>query len=101
MPPLCDFCSAPNPGWKYPARSFIGYEGDGVAGESLGDWAACEVCHQFIESGDRGGLTERSAATLIVIGPGLAVIREELVAELSTLHVRFFENRTGPAEAII
>jgi hypothetical protein len=31
---LCDFCSAPNAGWRHPARSFIGYVAPGVVGES-------------------------------------------------------------------
>ena len=95
MPPLCDFCSAPNPTWKYPARSFIGYEEHGIAGESVGDWAACEVCHELIAANDRVGLTERSAATLIAFRPELAEIRKELTTELAMLHTRFFENRLG------
>ena len=97
MPPRCDFCSAPNPRWKYPARSFIGYEACGVAGESVGDWAACEVCHRFISSGDRVGLTERSVVTFIELQPALVAVRAEVTAELTVLHERFFENRTGRA----
>ena len=50
---LCDFCSAPDAGWRHPARSFIGYVAPGVVGESLGDWAACQECYQLIMSGNR------------------------------------------------
>jgi len=37
----CDFCSAAGPVWRYPARSFVAYCVPNVAGESVGDWAAC------------------------------------------------------------
>ena len=97
---VCDFCSAPDPTWKYPARSFIGYEGCGIAGESVGDWAACEACHRLIAVGDRRGLTERSAETLIALRPELVEIRKGLTAELAVLHERFFENRIGQASPI-
>ena len=50
---LCDFCSAPDARWRHPARSFIGYVAPGVVGESVGDWAACQECHQLIISGNR------------------------------------------------
>ena len=46
---ICDFCSAPDAGWRHPARSFIGYVAPGVVGESVGDWAACTECHQYID----------------------------------------------------
>ena len=32
----CDFCSAPSPVWRYPARSFVAYCVPNVAGESVG-----------------------------------------------------------------
>ncbi len=98
---ICDFCSAPNPTWKYPARSFIGYEACGIAGESVGDWAACEECHRLIATNDRVGLTERSAVTFIALRPELTEIREELTAELGVLHTRFLENRTGEPSPLI
>ena len=97
----CDFCSAPNPTWRYPARSFIGYIACGIAGESVGDWAACGECHRLIESGDRTLLTARSVATFLIIQPELAEIEDELAVELGTLHSRFFENRLGPAAVIV
>jgi hypothetical protein len=43
----CDFCSVPDPAWRYPARSFVAYCAPNVAGESVGDWAACDLCHLF------------------------------------------------------
>lgn len=98
---LCDFCSAPDPEWRHPARSFVGYVACGIAGESVGDWAACQECHQLIVSGDRVRLTERSVVSFIAFHPDLEAIRSELETELGTLHTRFFANRTGLAAAIV
>ena len=97
---LCNFCSAPDAGWRHPARSFVGYVAPGVVGESVGDWAACHECHQLIISGDRAGLTERLVTTFIARHPELGIVRNELTAEMETLHANFFENRTGLASAI-
>jgi hypothetical protein len=101
MTSICDFCSAPNPGWRYPARSFIGYIACGIAGESVGDWAACEECHRLIDQDRRELLAARSVTRLIAANPEMVEARTELKAELSALHGRFFEHRTGPAEAIV
>ena len=49
----CDFCSAAGPVWRYPARSFVAYCAPNVAGESVGDWAACDQCHVLIETDTR------------------------------------------------
>ena len=92
---LCDFCSAPDPEWRYPARNFIGYEARGMAGESVGAWAACQECHQLIASGDHTRLTERSVVTFIALRADLEAFRTDLEAELAVLHKRFFENRNG------
>jgi len=97
---LCDFCSAPDAGWRHPARSFIGYVAPGVVGESVGDWAACQECHNLIVSGNRAGLTERSVSTFIAMHPELGVDQAELAKKMRILHASFVENRTGPASAI-
>ena len=97
----CDFCSAPNPIWRYPARSFIGYVACGIAGESVGDWAACGECHRLIEAGDRTLLTARSVEAFVTAQPELGEISAELTFELGSLHSLFFENRLGPAAVIV
>jgi hypothetical protein len=94
---LCDFCSAPDPEWRHPARSFVGYVAAGVVGESVGDWAACQQCHQLIVSGERVRLTERSVVTFIAKHPELKAVKTELATEMGILHAQFFGNRTGPA----
>src|SRR5450432_127516 len=57
----CDFCSMPGPVWRYPARSFIAYCAPNVAGESVGDWAACDPCHLLIEPTPVIGLDQQVA----------------------------------------
>ncbi len=66
---LCDFCSAPDPAWRYPAKSFVAYCAPNIAGESVGDWAACDRCHILIEANDRRGLAQRSLNELIARHP--------------------------------
>ena len=95
---LCDFCSAPDAGWRHPARSFTTFSG--VVGESVGDWAACQECHQLIVSDERARLTERSLLTFIAVHPELEAVKTELATEMGILHAQFFDNRTGPASVI-
>ena len=97
---LCDFCSAPDAGWRHPARSFIGYVACGVVGESVGAWGGCQQCHQLIVSDDRVRLTETSVLTFIARHPELENFKSELATEMGILHTQFFDNRTGPASAI-
>jgi len=97
---LCDFCSAPDPAWRYQARSFIAYRGPHVAGESVGDWAACDDCHALIEANDRQSLAQRSLDELILKHPEAIVAAAELHEHLAALHEQFFEYRGGPATLI-
>ena len=88
---ICDFCSAPepNPSWQYPARSFKDHFGS----QSVGDWIACDVCHQLIEAGDRDGLAAR-----VMLTPTFRAFRLDPVASKEyarRLHDGFFENRMG------
>lgn len=102
MPELqCDFCSAPHPKWRYPARTFVAYCVPEVAGESVGDWAACERCHALIEGGDRAGLAQRSLDELIIKHPEAIEASSDLLASLADLHLRFFAHRCGSAEPIV
>ena len=93
----CDFCSASGPAWRYPARSFISYCVPNIAGESVGDWAACEACHALIEANDKRGLAQRSLDELILIHPEASTAAAELYENLVDLHRKFFEHRTGTA----
>lgn len=96
----CDFCSAPCPSWRYPARSFIAYRAWNLAGESVGDWAACDACHKLIEADDHEHLAQRSLDELILKYPEARSAAEILFDELADLHRQFFEHRCGPAVSI-
>jgi hypothetical protein len=94
---VCDFCSKPDPAWRYPARTFVSYCASNIAGESVGDWAACDRCHVLIESDDRRGLAQRSLDELISKHPGAREEAAVLYEELAGLHRKFFEHRSGAA----
>ena len=96
----CDFCSAPFPSWRYPARSFIAYRAANLAGESVGDWAACDACHKLIEADDHEHLAQRSLDELILKHPEARAAAEILFNDLADLHRQFFEHRCGPAVPI-
>ena len=97
---LCDFCSAPDPAWRYPARSFVAYCVPNAVGESVGDWAACEQCHILIEANDRSGLAQRSLDELIARHPEASLAATVLYEELAQLHREFFGHRSGAAVRI-
>ena len=94
---ICDFCSGRSVVWRYPARSFFAYVVASIGGESLDDWAACDECHNLIESGDSKGLKERSLATLLEKHQEMVSVRDALGEHMAGLHMLFFENRTGAA----
>jgi hypothetical protein len=91
----CDFCSVPGPVWRYPARSFVAYCAPNLAGESVGDWAACDQCHVLIESDDRIGLAQRSLDELILKHPEASAAAAALHEDLAELHQQFFAHRSG------
>jgi hypothetical protein len=97
---ICDFCSAPAPAWRYPARTFLAYCVANVAGESVGDWAACDECHRLIEAEDRNGLAQRSLDGLISKHPETRPVAAALYADLAELHDQFFAHRSGTAVSI-
>ena len=92
---ICDFCSEPQVAWRYPVRSFLAYAVAGVIGQSVGDWAACTICHDLIETGDRAGLSERSLRTLLEGNPDMRPAEAELREQIAQFHRMFFANRLG------
>lgn len=63
--PKCDFCSVGDPVWRYKCQSFslpLPF-GAKVQAFSVEDWAACIVCHRFIQTQAWQALAERSART--------------------------------------
>jgi hypothetical protein len=98
--PQCDFCSVPGPVWRYPAQSFVAYRASNLAGESVGDWAACDLCHVLIEADDRSGLAQRSLDELILKHPEAVAAAAVLYEDLAVLHQQFFAHRSGTAVPI-
>lgn len=117
--PLCDFCSYPHVEWSYPCRDHkravtqtlaFAIRADDSAelvedmvidGWQHGGWAACNVCHAFIERGNRDKLAARSARRIVqklakntppIIYPYAIALRT-----VREFHDDFWANRTGPA----
>jgi hypothetical protein len=80
----CDFCTGPAPGWRYPARDF-GTEPWG----SVGDWSACDACHDLIEAGLWAKVTYRALKSY----PSRQ--REQLRPHVEALHAEFRRHRSG------
>ncbi len=92
---MCDFCSEPNVVWRYPAQNFIAYATPGIVGQSVGDWAACDLCHAFIERGDQHALLERSLGRLLEKHPDMRAAETEIREHLGMIHRMFFEHQAG------
>jgi hypothetical protein len=87
----------PDVAWRYPAHTFVAYVVAGMVGESVGDWAACRVCHALIKAGDRRGLLERSLQTLLEKNPDMRPAEAELRVHIAQFHGLFYANQTGAA----
>lgn len=92
----CDFCSSFQPVWSYPAQDFIAVA-EPIPQESLGGWAACDVCHSLIEQQKWQELADRSLRFLIKEHPEILLVRESARDQLIQIHQRFAVARTGPA----
>lgn len=99
---VCDFCSAPDVRWWFPARDIIGHQLDAgqakVVIRSVGRWGACAPCHDLIGVGDWPGLAARANEN----GPqDAAVSLEARIALIRGMHGAFRCARTGPAVAAV
>jgi hypothetical protein len=94
----CDFCSSPDVRWAFPANNTTTPvplpKPNTATFNSLGSWAACQLCHDLIVAGKRDELAERSARTMkqIYRTPGSI---SSLVAMIRPLHDDFWANRHG------
>ena len=98
---ICDFCSAPDVSWRYPAQTFVAYIVADVVGQSVGDWAACRICHALIEAGDRSGLLDRTVCTFLEKNPDMRPAETELRNQIAEFHRMFYSNQTGAAMPVI
>ena len=95
---ICDFCSSPDVRWQYPADDGLIEDSfpQNVVRESIGDWSACEVCSEMIESDFEYALMERSVESNLKSCPGytLAVI-DFISDEVYKVHKVFWEKKKG------
>ena len=91
----CDFCSEPNPKWMYRAGNYVSEIVD--IAESLGGWAACDVCKALIEKNERVELAERGTRSFVSLHPEVTGIQEDIFYTMLQIHEEFFEHRVGEA----
>lgn len=89
--PRCDFCSADQVTWFLPVRPF-----EHMAGVSMDDWAACDLCAAEIQKNAWGALLRRAIVSYE------AIVKEtiEPLVEMSLkdMHRRLRKNITGPVQ---
>ena len=95
---ICDFCSSENPVWRHRAESFDlppeyvhGVTRMRLFKTSLGDWAACEECHDLIVRSRWGELRDRSVRSFYARWPHLSGVLtpDELTEFVENLHAMF------------
>lgn len=99
---VCDFCSDPDVKWRYPCYSHVGLVTDlpglQLLDQSVGDWAACDTCHDLIERSDRDALAKRTIDGMLEMMralPAFTAIRSEVETQVRTIQDRFWSNRDG------
>ncbi len=69
--PVCDFCFAPDPQWRYACEPFTAWRAPGRAWFSTSlCWRACDACRLLIERDDWARLTDVTAAAIAAF-PGI------------------------------
>lgn len=102
---VCDICFGRPVTWRYPCESFVGPTAENGRQlwiqESVGAWAACDICHALIESDQRMELAERSYNSANAPDAWELIKRvipkRELIGHFRVLHDQFFFHRVGPA----
>lgn len=100
---VCDFCIASDPIWVYPAKSFhIDIAERQEPGSvhtssygSVGDWGACQTCHDDIEADRWDAIMERNLGSDPI--RGIEPIKTLLKLKLAEMYKGFRLHRTGPA----
>jgi hypothetical protein len=99
--PRCDFCSAEDPAWELPARSFVipGLTLGPVGNGSHGNWSACATCAQLIDRNQWTALRRRALAAWSdsTTGEDTGADGEaDVDRQLSQLYRLLRRNVTGP-----
>jgi len=89
---ICDFCTAPDPVWRYYAETYVV---ERLQVRSLSEWLACDECAKLIETNQWNRLAKRSLqycphAKLLIAIAG----HEQALAEVVSLHREFNAHRT-------
>uniref|UniRef100_A0A6M3KXQ8 Uncharacterized protein n=1 Tax=viral metagenome TaxID=1070528 RepID=A0A6M3KXQ8_9ZZZZ len=95
---ICDFCSSRDIEWQYPADDGLIEDTwpPNLIRESIGDWAACEVCSELIETNKRFDLMLRSAESNLKSSPEYTFAMAGFVAdEVCKVHKVFWEKKKG------
>src|SRR5690348_11233473 len=90
----CDFCFFSAPKWSYPCKDFVALDAGPIGAGSKGDWAACDVCSEFIEKGDWDGLIKRVSHSFHLRYPMIPV--DEVMIYFQDIYKKFRANRSGP-----
>ncbi|MBO0887469.1 hypothetical protein J2P12_00050 [Candidatus Bathyarchaeota archaeon] len=91
--PICDFCSGKPIVKDYDCSDYtllVKFNGQTVELGSSGKWAACQVCADLVDNGDKNGLMERALQTFYTRHPGMPASKE-LTKFLYDLHNQFWE----------
>ena len=80
-------------------RAFLAYVIAGIAGESVGDWAACRICHALIQAGNRSELADRSVRTLIEKHPEMRGVEAELREQIAHFQRHVLPEPRGKCDA--
>ena len=101
---VCDFCSKTPVKWSYDCPDFEAWAGRNeedkitIRGMSRGGWAACDVCHDFIEADDYESLLQRSVDVVMTDSNVPRELNEEV---LRAIHQDFKDRRRGEAEPFL
>lgn len=102
---VCDFCSSPHIRWRYPCQTWTREElsPKGLIDHGyLGDWSACQPCHDLIERDDRDALAQRAIESEAMALQIPAATRldesqmQRLHGRVRQLQDEFFAHRQGP-----
>lgn len=96
---VCDFCSSPQVSWIYPASDFK----TPWVTRSKGAWAACQRCHDLIESRQYVRLLDicmKICLRKLGAGGATRATKGVLRREIAQFHNDFRAHRTGDAYRI-
>lgn len=103
----CDFCSAPDPKWEFPAGDFKQIVPEFMAFGKLGvqfrgSWLACNFCHELIELKEMETLARFGVACFILQHdlPREQEVFDQIYQRVIVSHQKFLAEREGEATRI-